>query len=223
DPRYGVMPLPPAIFTEYMCLENSTGIPPSKIPQVWEYLRGYKDLSGFGDLPILATIWGSMVPLRGCQGALRVIANVRLDSGSMLQKLGLVLKRAGIIVFRMEDNDNNKYLEAKSGPCSNASVISAFVKSGGSLNSMTFDGNEASTLRDVITGSSNDFNPAVMSDLGFLRIWPSFGVAHGESGLICAQGNQMIEGGYDIRNLGDSHDVIQGTFSKTFKRMGARS
>ncbi|KAF8920881.1 hypothetical protein BGZ52_011877, partial [Haplosporangium bisporale] len=88
---------------------------------------------------------------------------------------------------------------------------------------MTFNDIEASTLRAVITGSSNEFTHAVMSDLGFLRIWPSFGVAHGESGLICAHGNQMIEGGCDIRNLGDSHDVIQGAFSKTFQRMGARS
>ncbi|KAF9371104.1 hypothetical protein CPC16_003251, partial [Podila verticillata] len=223
DPRYGVMPLPPAMFTEYMCLENSTGIPPSNLPRIWEYLRGYNDLSGFGDLPILTTIWGSMVPLRGCHGALRVTESDRLDSGSMLQKLGLVLKRASVVVFRMEDNDKNKYLEAKSGPCSNASVISAFVKSGGSLSSMTFNDIEASTLRAVITGSSKEFTHAVMSDLGLLRIWPSFGVAHGESGLICAHGNQMIEGGCDIRNLGDSHDVIQGAFSKTFQRMGARS
>ncbi|KAG0100175.1 hypothetical protein BGZ93_003641 [Podila epicladia] len=223
DPRYGVTPLPPAKFTEYVCLENSAGIPQPKLTQVWEYIRGSTDLTGFGDLPILTTIWGTVVPLRDCQGAFRVSETDRLDSKSMLHKLGRVLQRAGIVVFQMEKNDKHKYLEAKSGPYSNAGVISAFVKSGASLNSMTFDSDEASTLREAIRNSVNEFSHAVMTDLGFLRIWPSYGAAHGDSGLICAHGNQMIIGGHDIRNLGDSHNVLQGTYSKTFKLLGVHS
>ncbi|KAG0328427.1 hypothetical protein BG000_000486 [Podila horticola] len=223
DPRYGITPLPPAKFTEYVCLENSAGIPPPKLPRFWEYIRGNTDLTGFGDLPILTTIWGTVEPLRRCQGALIALENDRLDSRSMLHKLGPVLQRAGIVVFRLDNNDKHKYLEAKSVACSNANVISAFVKSGGSLNSMMFDSSEASTLREVICSDTNEFSHAVMSDLGFLRIWPSYGAAHGESGLICAHGNQMIDGGHDIRNLGDSHNVLQGTFSNTFRRLGAHS
>ncbi|KAG0025279.1 hypothetical protein BGZ81_007291, partial [Podila clonocystis] len=223
DPRYGIMPLPPAKFTEYICLENNAGIPPLNLPRVWEYIHENTDLTGFGDLPILTTIWGTVVPLRSCQGALRVSENDRLDSGSMLHKLGPVLQRAGVVVFRLENNDKHKYLEAKSKPCSDTNVISAFVKSGGSLSSMTFDSNEANALRDVIQSAANDFSHAEMSDLGFLRIWPSYGAAHGESGLICAHGNQMIEGGHNICNLGDNHNVIQGIFSNTFKRLGAHS
>lgn len=223
DPRYGITPLPPAKFTEYVCLENSAGIPQPKLLRVWEYIRASTDLTGFGDLPILTTIWGTVVPLRNCQGALRVSQNDRLDSGSMLHKLGQVLQRAGIIVFQLEKNDKHKYLEAKSGPYSDSSVISAFVKSGGSLNSMMFDSNEASTLREAIQSAVNEFSHGVMTDLGFLRIWPSYGAAHGESGLICAHGNQIIDGGHDIRNLGDSHNVIQGTYSDTVKRLGAHS
>ncbi|KAG0025520.1 hypothetical protein BGZ82_009973 [Podila clonocystis] len=223
DPRYGIMPLPPAKFTEYVCFENNARIPPLNLPRVWEYIRGNTDLTGFGDLPILTTIWGTVVPLRSCQGALKVSENDRLDSGSMLHKLGPVLQRAGVVVFQLENNDKHKYLEAKCIPCSDANVISAFVKSGGSLSSMAFDSNEASTLRDVIRSAANEFSHAVMSDLGFLQIWPSYGAAHGGSGLICAHGNQVIEGGHDIRNLGDSHNVIQGIFSNTFKRLGAHS
>ncbi|KAF9334207.1 hypothetical protein BG006_002581 [Podila minutissima] len=223
DPRYGVAPLPPAKFTEYVCLENSAGIPQPKLLQVWEYIRTSPDLTGFGDLPILTTIWGTVVPLRNCQGALRVSQNDRLDTGSMLHKLGQVLQRAGIIVFQLDKNEKHKYLEAKSGPYSDSSVISAFVKSGGSLSSMTFDSSEASTLREVIRSALNEFSHGVMSDLGFLRIWPSYGAAHGESRLICAHSNQIIDGGHDIRNLGDSHNVIQGTYSDTVKRLGAHS
>ncbi|GJJ74593.1 sacsin [Entomortierella parvispora] len=225
DTRYGVKTLTPAKFTEYICTENSGGIPAEKLPRLWEYIRGCgpSDWVGFGDLPILKTIWGTLVPLKDYQGALKIDPGQRIDASSMIIKLGPTLQRAGVIVFKWEDNDKNKMLE-KNQPGTNANVISAFIKKGGSLSGMELSTAEATTMRDAIIQSAGEIGKSTLVELGHLRIWPSFGTS---GALICAQGNLLIDGDYDIRNLGDSHDVINFRPDKrslmTFKTMGVRT
>lgn len=224
DPRYSVTALPPAKFTEYVCAENSEGIPVERLSRFWEYIKGCtaSEWVGFGDLPILKTIWGTLVPLKCCQGALKVKEGERIEGSSMVIKLGSALQSAGVVVFRWEENDKHKLLE-KNQDCTNANVIAAFMKKGGSLSGMEFKSAEAGTLRDVITNGGHELAKSTFAELGHLRIWPSFGVSQD---LICAHGNLMIDGQYDIRNLGDSPDVLNfhpGRHITAFRNMGVRT
>ncbi|KAF9322787.1 hypothetical protein BG006_002061 [Podila minutissima] len=119
DPWYGFMPLPPSKFTKYIRSDYGTSVPPPMVPKIWGYIRDNRDLSGFADLPILTTIWGSVVPLRSCERALRVSENDRMDSELMLHKLSKLLQNAGIVVFRSDSNERYIYLESKSKLCNN--------------------------------------------------------------------------------------------------------
>ncbi|KAG0325086.1 hypothetical protein BG000_001932 [Podila horticola] len=223
DPRYGVAPLPPSKFSEYICDDHGEAIPSPMVPKIWRYIRDCGDLSGYADLPILTTIWGSRVALRSCQGALRVSDNERMDLELMLQQLGPVLQNAGIVIFRPNANERHEYLESKSDPCTNVSVVRALVNSIVTLSSTTFDTDQAAALRRVITNDGQHFTNANMSDLGHLKIWPSYGIGQGGSRLICALGNQMIEGGFNIQNLGDNPNMINCEHSDIFMRMGAHT
>ncbi|KAG0013916.1 hypothetical protein BGZ82_001965 [Podila clonocystis] len=221
DPRYGVMPLPPPKFTEYICSDYGTSVPLPMVPKFWGYIRDNRDLSGYADLPILTTIWGSVVPLRSCQGALRVSDSERVDSEAVLHKLGPVLQNAGIVIFRPDANERHSYLESKSELFNNVSMVTTLVNTIGTLSTITFDTNQAAALRDVIILEAKHLTNAIMLDLGHLKIWPSYGTGQGENRLTCAFGNQMFEGGIDVRNLGDNPTLIKGKYNENFKRMGA--
>ncbi|KAG0339354.1 hypothetical protein BG004_006859 [Podila humilis] len=218
DPRYGVLPLPHSKLSELIHSENKSSMDSSRRVSIWQYLRDIPDLGSFVDLPILSTIWGTVLPLRSCFGALRLSANeVRHDA--IEQTLSSVLQKAGVAVFRLDMHENHKYLEANSRACSRRDVLMSIVATTCPLSDLNFQGDQAKVMRQAIREEQSHLENEHLSALGRLKIWHSFGTSHG---LIAAQGHLMIEGAYSIAGLGNNNNFLNETHSMLFQRMGVR-
>ncbi|KAI1291447.1 hypothetical protein EDD11_008923 [Mortierella claussenii] len=219
---YGITPLSNAQFASIFLAENPLGVPEGKKERLWRYLYKFQSLEPFGDIPLLETVDGRMVPLKEIHAALD-LSKADHWPKQHLQKLMSLLSEQGHIVIDSSQStkhlflirtslkpDNDKILLKISKICQNWPEIRVLTKE------------EAETIRTMVMEASDDFRPHV-APLGILKIWPSWGAvdSNGKSPLICARGSFFTQGTFSLKHLGRNSDVIKARYCKYVMAMGA--
>ncbi|KAG0301430.1 hypothetical protein BGZ98_008366, partial [Dissophora globulifera] len=222
DPIFGVMELPPAVFSSTACFEYPDGIPDDYRGRFWRLLEKYKDLGDFGELQLLKDLSGNMHPLKCCEGL--EISHIESGLRKHVEKLSAVMSDMEFIIYNATHNNKHPYLNEKAPKCS-ASLLAKYIARRCSILSETrvFTQDEAVALREIISMASD--GNSELAPLGKLKIWPSWGTIVSVSKgfpLISANGSYYMEGQYDLTNLGAFPDIMRSSYCEHFSTMGAR-
>ncbi|KAG0008619.1 hypothetical protein BGZ80_003236 [Entomortierella chlamydospora] len=223
DTIYGVTQLPPAKFVAIFNYENPNGATDDQREKLWRIMEKSKDLEAYGELPILKTLNGDLIPLKCCKNGIEV-SRLKPQTKRQMEKISSLMDDLGLIVFDANANKRHPYLIDPAREFTDTMIlicISRRCQEWPEGRGVTTE--EAEVLREMIR-SDNDLSNRDATPLGILRIWPSWNlISNRASHLIPARGSFFIEGNYNLENLGDNSDVIQSTYSKHFGAMGANS
>ncbi|KAF9281483.1 hypothetical protein BGZ68_006618 [Mortierella alpina] len=226
DDSYGVERLPCSVFAEAYEKEHPQGVSPESWGKMWIFLEQFSDLELFEEMSILKTAGGTMRPLGDFRNALR-ISNASPNGEKCVQNLRSLLADLGIVVFDAGLHRNHPYLVDSVPECNPRRVLTLLSKCISSWpTSRAITSDEAEVLRQALYNDGDAMDEQVLHDLGYLKIWNSYGLgpnAGGHRPLIAAQGSAFIVDDYDLTNLGSHEDVIRDLYFPHFEAMGANA
>ncbi|KAG0013536.1 hypothetical protein BGZ80_011015, partial [Entomortierella chlamydospora] len=221
DAAYGVTQLPPAKFTAIFNSENPNGPTDEQREKLWGLVGISKDLDVYGDLPILRTLNGDHVQLKYCKNGIEV-SQLNTRTKRQMERLSSLMTDLGIIVFDANQNKRHPRLIDPAKRFTDTMILTCISQRCSAWpEGRELTTEEADVLREMIKLDSglSDWNAA---PLGILRIWPCWDLKSSQTPhLIPAKNSFFIEGNYSLENLGDNSDVIQNTYCKHFRAMGA--
>ncbi|KAG0204589.1 hypothetical protein BGX28_003528 [Mortierella sp. GBA30] len=225
DEGYGLEKMSAKAFATAYQQEHPNGVPPETWERLWTLLGKFEDLEPFENMSILKTEDGTMKPLKEFRNGLQV-SSATIQGLQCIQNLRSLLKDLGIIVFDARHHRNHPYIVSNVPACDACRVltlISRCLSTWPDSREITRD--EAVALKEAIYSfQDSPVNPLVARNLGFLRIWNSYGsLVGGRAPLTAAQGSLFAEGGYNLSNLGDNRDVIRDRYCELFLAMGAQA
>ncbi|KAI1294423.1 hypothetical protein EDD11_008131 [Mortierella claussenii] len=221
---YGITPLSNAQFVSIFLAENPLGVPEDKKERLWRYLNKFQSLEPFGDIPLLETVGGRMVPLKEIHAALD-LSKADHWPKQHLQRLATLLSEQGHIIIDSYQNKRHPFLLETSLKPDDVMVLKKISKICQNWpENRVLTKEEAETIRTMVMEASDDFRPHV-APLGILKIWPSWGAvgSNNEPPRICARGSFFTQGTFSLKDLGSNPDVIMTQYCKHFATMGARS
>ncbi|KAF8961906.1 hypothetical protein BGZ46_001262 [Entomortierella lignicola] len=224
DTIYGLTQLPPAKFTSIFNSENPNGATEDQREKLWRLLDKSKDLEPYGELPILKTSNGDLIPLKYCKNGIE-ISRLQPQTRRCIEKLSRLMSDLNLVVFDSGQNKRHPYFVEAVPKVDGSTIlkcISQRCKDWPEDRVITAE--EAEVLREMIRADSV-LNSQEAAPLGILRIWPTWG-SIGSSNtlrLITARGSFFMEGNYSLEYFGDNSDVIQSNYCKHFAAMGAKS
>ncbi|KAF9994342.1 hypothetical protein BGZ79_000911 [Entomortierella chlamydospora] len=223
DDTYGITQLPPTKFTSIFNSENPNGTTEDQRERLWRLLEKSEDFDAYGELPILKTLNGTMVPLKFYKNGIE-ISHLTYMARSNAETLSSLMVDLGLIVFDALQNYRNPSIIRVTEEATVSMILKSIAVSCATLpNSRVISTEEAEVLREMIKEGAYLSNPELES-LGNLRIWSSWSAVDDNTTphLIPARGSFFMEGEYSLEHLGDDSDVIRGTYRDHYGAMGAR-
>ncbi|KAG0286653.1 hypothetical protein BGZ98_004999, partial [Dissophora globulifera] len=221
DPIFGVMELPPAIFSSTACSEYPDGIPELYRSHFWKLLEKYKDLGDFGELRLLKDLRGNMHPLKYCRGI--EISHMETHLKRRVENLSAFLVDMGFTIYNAADNNKHPWLNEKAPKCTALLLAKAIAQNCSVIaETRVFTQDEATAMREMILAAGSDLKSEA-APLGKLKIWPSWGTIDNKGfQLIAPEGSYYMEGQYDLTSLGTFSDIMRSSYCEHFSTMGAR-
>ncbi|KAG0313808.1 hypothetical protein BGZ99_008574, partial [Dissophora globulifera] len=221
DPTFGVMELPPAIFSSTACSEYPDGIPELYRSHFWKLLEKHKDLGDFGELQLLRDLSGNMLPLKYCKGL--EISHMESSVRRRVERLSAAMIDMGFTIYNAEANNKHPYLNEQAPKCTASLLARAIARRCSAIvETRVFTQDEATAMREIILAAGSELKSEA-APLGKLKIWPSWGTIDNKGfQLIAAEGSYYMEGQYDLTSLGAFSDIMRSPYCEHFSTMGAR-
>ncbi|KAF9174099.1 hypothetical protein BGX20_000948 [Mortierella sp. AD010] len=221
DATYGVTQLPPAKFTAIFNSENPNGPTDKQREKLWGLVGMSEDLEVYGELPILKTLNGDHVQLKYYKSGIEV-SHLNTQTKRQMERLSSLMTDLGIIVFDANQNKRHPRLIDPAERFTDTMILTCISRRCSAWpEGRELTTEEAEVLRGMIK-LDIDLSNWNAYRLGTLRIWPCWDLRSSQTPrLIPAKNSFFIEGNYSLENLGDNSDVIQSTYCKHFRAMGA--
>ncbi|KAF9122864.1 hypothetical protein BGW39_009457 [Mortierella sp. 14UC] len=219
NPSFGFEELPMSGFAAIFSAENSNGVSEDKRNLLWRYLKKFVDLTSMQDLPIVRTTSGTVVTLAKASGGLDVsTANLPRNTLRITTEL---LRRLEVVMFDASQHCNHTYFHSLHVGYTEPRFLGLFAKHWPMYaSSFVISEEEAEFLRNSIRFSITNLSELVLSSLGDLPIWPTFGPAG--SPLRSAKSCMYIKDHGSLDHLGDHHNILREVIGmSTFDKMGA--
>ncbi|KAF9347998.1 hypothetical protein BGX26_000534 [Mortierella sp. AD094] len=200
DTTYEITRLPPTKFTSIFNSENPNGATEDQREMLWKLLKKPEDLDAYGELPILKTLSGVMIPLKSYKNGIE-ISQLPYVAGSNAETLSALMVDLGLIVFNANQNYRNPCLIEVAAEATGSTILESIARS-------------CSALPE---------SRVISTEEAELRIWPSWSATGSDvtPHLIPARGSFFMEGDYSLEHLGDNSDVVQGAYHRHYGAMGA--
>ncbi|KAF9278283.1 hypothetical protein BGZ88_000652 [Linnemannia elongata] len=212
DPSFGIEDIPLDVLASIFLSENADGISEVKRLKIWKYLEAFGNLTPVQELPIVKTTSGSVVTLAKAKSGLEI------STASLPEKTIRIMteffSRLGIVIFDASKHRDHQYLRNLKINYTGRRVLELVAKHWSThASSCVITAEEAGFLRDMISSKHRYCDYSVLSTLGSLPIWRTYGPPGAP--LRSAAGSLYMIDHESLENLGPHPTILHevgGTF-----------
>ncbi|KAK5805609.1 hypothetical protein F5H01DRAFT_397308 [Linnemannia elongata] len=221
DPAYGIEEIRLGTFASIFLSENPHGVSEDKLEKVWAYLNKFDDITPAYELPIVKTTTGDVVTVAKAAEGLEISTAILQDKP--IHIMAEFFCRMGVTMFNASQHQSHLYLRRLQVDYSERRALELIAKNWSThASSFVISAEEAGFLREMISSQHRYCNASVLSTLGGLPIWRTYGPPGVP--LRSAIGFFYMTDHESLENLGHHPTILHEVGSMIpFDRMGATS